>query len=111
MQFVLKIGLAALMTMPVASLASEEKTGYCELAGLAFGADKDLVGSIAARLVTRSGLMGDATCQSIWSEGFRQGERIASGAQDTSDDIYAWERLQSFENRVLDSIIDDLPES
>jgi hypothetical protein len=101
--------LAALfLTAPLAAQA-EPDYKYCELAGLAFGAKKELIGSVAARLVSRQGLDGESGCVAVWSDAFSKGERLSAlGLGWSRLDVVTWGKLQSFEESVVDSIVDGM---
>jgi len=81
---------------------------YCEIAGLAFGSNKDFVGSVAARIVDRQGLTGEAGCQAVWQDAYKTGQRLSAGGHWTTLDSVKWRKLQDFETRVLDSVINGL---
>ena len=81
---------------------------YCEITGLALGADKEFVGSVAARIVDRQGLTGEAGCVAVWKDSYNTGKRLASGGKWSDLDAVKWQRLQDFENKVLDSVISGL---
>ena len=82
--------------------------GYCEITGLALGAEKEFVGSVAARILDRQGLMGDPGCQAVWQDSYRTGKRLSTGGEWSELDRVKWQKLQDFEAKVLDSVINDL---
>lgn len=98
---------APLFLLSFSSVAAPDYT-YCEITGLALGADKEFVGSVAARIVDRQGLTGDPGCHAVWQDAYRTGRRLSAGGQWSDLDAVKWRKLQNFETRVLDSIINGL---
>ena len=97
-----------LLCTPMAAIAAPDYK-YCELAGLAFGAKKDFVGSIAARLVDKQGLNGTPACVAVWSDAFQKGQRLSMpGGTQSQLDVVTWMKLQTFETRVVDAVIKNL---
>ncbi|MGQ4661180.1 hypothetical protein [Lysobacter sp. F6437] len=83
--------------------------GHCEIAGLALGADKELVGSVASRIVENQGLIGTPGCTAVWRDAYKTGKRLSAGGNWSELDMVTWQKLQDFENSVLDSIIKGMP--
>jgi hypothetical protein len=81
---------------------------YCELAGLAFGAKKELVGSVASRIADRQKLLGTPECVAVWSDAYTKGERMSVAEKLSPLDAIAWNKLQDFENSILDAVIGQL---
>ena len=99
--------IALLLLSPFPAVAAPDYR-YCEITGLALGADKEFVGSVAARIVDWQGLTGEAGCQAIWKDSYATGKRLSAGGQWSDLDSVKWQRLQDFETKVLDSVIDGL---
>jgi hypothetical protein len=99
--------IAPLMLLSFSSVAEPDYT-YCEITGLALGADKEFVGSVAARIVDRQGLTGESGCQAVWQDAYRTGKRLSAGGQWSQLDAVKWGKLQAFETKVLDSVINSL---
>ncbi|MCY0914033.1 hypothetical protein [Massilia antarctica] len=98
--------LSASWPAVAAGTASESSLLYCEVAGAAFGAKKDFVGSLASRLVDRAGLSSaDPQCGPIWREGYRVGLKSSQGIVDSQADMDVIMRLNAFEKKVLDGVI------
>ncbi len=90
------------------SSAASQDYSYCEVTGLALGANKEFVGSVAARIVDREGLTGEPDCQAVWQDAYRTGKRLSTGGQWSDLDSVKWRKLQDFETKVLDSVINGL---
>lgn len=101
------IALALVLAPLVANAAPDYR--YCEIAGLALGADKELVGSVASRLVEKQGLIGTPGCTAVWSDAYQKGKKLSAGGKWSQLDMVTWQKLQDFENKVLDTIIKGLP--
>lgn len=101
------IGLALLLAPHVSYAAPDYR--YCEIAGLALGADKEFVGSVASRLVEKQGLIGTPGCTAVWQDAFQKGKQLSAGGKWSQLDMVTWQKLQDFENQILDSIIKGLP--
>ena len=99
------LALVALLSFPAS--ATPDYT-YCEVTGLALGADKEFVGSVASRIVDRQGLTSDAGCKAAWQDAYRTGKRLSAGGQWSELDAVKWRKLQDFETKVLDSVINGL---
>ena len=99
------LALVALLSFPAS--ATPDYT-YCEITGLALGADKEFVGSVASRIVDRQGLTGEPGCQAVWQDAYRTGKRLSAGGQWSELDAVKWRKLQDFETKVLDSVINGL---
>lgn len=101
----------AILALPVdaAPVSREEAVSYCEIAGLAYGAKKDLVGSVAARVAEQAGLIParSAECAGAWAAAVKIGQRGVLGS--TSADYQRWKKMQEFEKDVLDALIKLLP--
>ncbi|KGM54899.1 hypothetical protein N800_02235 [Lysobacter daejeonensis GH1-9] len=99
--------VASLLLLPfTASAAPDYK--YCEITGLALGADKEFVGSVAARIVDKQGLTGESGCQAVWADAYQKGKRLSAGGQWSKLDMVTWQKLQDFETKVLDSVINGM---
>lgn len=81
---------------------------YCEIAGLAFGADKEFIGSIASRIANRQGIILDAGCRAVWKDSFETGKRLSAGGTWSDLDNVKWQKLAAFEAKIIDRLIDDL---
>ena len=99
--------IAPLLLFSSSAFAAPDYT-YCEIAGLALGADKEFVGSVAARIVDRQGLIGESGCQAVWKDSYATGKRLSAGGQWSDLDSVKWQKLQDFETKVLDSVISGL---
>ena len=99
--------LALVALLPLSVSATPDYT-YCEITGLALGADKEFVGSVASRIVDRQGLTREPGCQAVWQDAYRTGKRLSSGGQWSELDAVKWRKLQDFETKVLDSVINGL---
>lgn len=94
------------MSATAAGRASNTALAYCEIAGAAFGAKKDLVGSLASRLVDKAGLSAaDSQCGPIWREAYQIGLKASQGSIGTQADMDLIMRLNAFEKKVLDAMI------
>ena len=96
-----------LLLFPLSVYASPDYT-YCEITGLALGANKEFVGSVAARIVDRQGLTSEPGCKAIWKDSYNTGKRLSAGGKWSDLDWAKWQKLQDFETKVLDSVIDGL---
>ena len=103
----MRIALLALLILPLSIKAAPDYT-YCEITGLAFGANKDFVAAVAARIVDRQGLTGNAACQAIWKDAYATGKRLSSGGKWSELDTVKWQKLQDFETKIIDNIISNL---
>ena len=99
------LALVALLSFPTS--ATPDYT-YCEITGLALAADKDFVESVASRIVDRQGLTGESGCQAVWQDAYRTGKRLSAGGQWSEQNALKWRKLQDFETKVLDSVINGL---
>jgi len=99
------LALVALLSFPTS--ATPDYT-YCEITGLALGAGKEFVGSVASRIVDRQSLTGEPGCQAVWQDAYRTGKRLSAGGQWSELDAVKWRKLQDFETKVLDSVINGL---
>ena len=99
--------LAAFLLLPFAASAAPDYN-YCEITGLALGADKEFVGSVASRIVDKQGLTGDSGCQAVWADAYQKGKRLSAGGQWSKLDFVTWQKLQDFEAKVLDGVIKNL---
>ena len=99
--------LASLLLAPLAASATPDYT-YCEITGLALGADKEFVGSVSSCIVDKQGLTGDLGCQAVWADAYQKAKRISAGGEWSQLDSVTWQKLQDFETKVLDSVIKDL---
>ena len=102
-----RLAIVPLLLLPFSSAAAPDYS-YCELTGLALGADKEFVGSVASRIVDRQGLTGEPGCRVIWQDAYRTGQRLSAGGQWSDLDSIKWRKLQDFETKVLDSVIQGL---
>lgn len=98
---------SVLLLIPASAFAAPDYK-YCELAGLAFGAKKEFVGAIAARLVEKQGLQGTPECVAVWSDAYSKGERLSAGGEWSQLDAVTWDKLQDFEARIADAVIKGL---
>lgn len=98
---------ASLLSLPLAATCAPDYT-YCEVTGLALGADKEFIGSVASRIVDKQGLAGEVGCQAVWADAYAKGKRMSAGGQWSQLDIVTWQKLQDFETKVLDSVVQDL---
>lgn len=79
----------------------------CEVAGAAYGAQKELVASIAARIASRAGLNSrDSKCGPIWREAYQIGQRTSQGNVGSQSEMEVVMRMQTFEAKLLDAVID-----
>ncbi len=101
------LAMAPLLLLSFSAIAAPDYT-YCEITGLDLGADKEFVGSVAARIVDRQGLTGEPGCQAVWKDSYRTGKRLSAGGQWSDLDSVKWQKLQDFEIKVLDSVINGL---
>ena len=102
-----RLAIISLLLLPLSSTGAPDYT-YCEITGLALGAEKEFVGSVAARIVDRQGLTGESGCQAVWKDAYRTGKRLSTGGQWSELDAVKWRKLQDFEAKVLDSVINSL---
>jgi hypothetical protein len=78
----------------------------CELAGSAYGAQKQFIGSLAARLLDKAGLSAaDPKCGPIWREAYQVGLRANLGDIKSQADMDLMLRLYAFEATVLDAVL------
>ena len=88
---------------------SGSSLAYCEIAGAAFGAQKDFIGSLASRLVDKAGLSAaDPQCGPIWREAYKIGLKASQGSIGSQADMDLVMRLNAFEKKVLDAMITTL---
>jgi hypothetical protein len=99
--------IVSLLLLPFSALAGPDYT-YCEITGLALGANKEFVGSVSARIVNRQGLTGESGCQAVWKDSYATGKRLSAGGKWSDLDSVKWQKLQDFETKVLDSVINGL---
>jgi len=97
----------SLLLLPLTAAAAPDYK-YCEITGLALGADKEFVGSVASRIVDKQGLTGEPGCKAVWADAYKNGKRLSAGGQWSQLDLVTWRKLQDFETKVLDSVIQDL---
>ena len=95
------------LLLPLAASAAPDYK-YCEITGLAFGAGKELVGSVASRIVDKQGLMGEDGRHAVWTDAYQKGKRLSAGGKLSQLDKVNWQKLKDVENKVLDSIIKDM---
>lgn len=98
---------ALMISMVVApNLAWAADYGYCEIAGFAYGAKKELVASVAARIAEKSGLTpSDKACGAVWREAYQIGARMGQGFPSSEADFDSWKRMQDLEKKILDALI------
>ena len=101
------LAIVPLLLLSFSSVAAPDYS-YCEITGLALGADKEFVGSVASRIVDRQGLTGEPGCQAIWQDAYRTAQRLSAGGPWSDLDSIKWRKLQDFETKVLDSVIQGL---
>jgi len=86
--------------------SKEDSLVYCEIAGLAYGGQRDLTGGVAARIAEKAGLTSeDPDCGAIWREAYQVGKKVGFGGAPTDAEFRKWQRLQNFEKKVFDGII------
>ena len=102
-----RVAVIPLLLLSFPSISAPDYT-YCEIAGLALGADKEFVGSVASRIVDRQDLVGEPGCQAVWQDAYRTGKRLSAGGQWSDLDSVKWAKLQEFEIKVIDGVIADL---
>lgn len=100
--------LAAMLLLTSFSATGAPNYTYCEIAGLAFGAEKEFIGTVASRIVDRQRLLGNPGCHAVWKDSFETGKRLSAGGPWSDLDHVKWRKLQDFETKVLDSIVDRL---
>jgi hypothetical protein len=93
--------LFALAIFPAIASAAPD---YCELSGLAIGAKKEFVGSIAAELANRQDVYGSPSCDAAVADGIKRGKRLLSGRR-SSRENEDWTKLLAFESEVLNAVI------
>jgi hypothetical protein len=102
----LSVLLSVSWSATAAGTTSGSSLVYCEIAGAAFGAKKDFIGSLASRLVDRAGLSSaDPQCGPIWREGYQIGLKASQGTIGSQADMDLIMRLNAFEKKVLDAMI------
>ena len=96
-----------LILLTTCSVAAEDYK-YCEITGLALGAGKEFVGAVSYRIMQRQNLVGNSACHAVWSDAYKIGQKFASGDMKTQQDFAALKKLQDFEVKVIDSIIENM---
>ena len=92
-----------------AETAKPDPLALCEVAGAAYGAQKDLVASVASRLVMRAGLnSNDPKCGPIWRAAYQIGRKTSQGNVGSQSDMQVIMRMQTFEAKVLDAVIEHI---
>lgn len=81
---------------------------YCEIAGAAYGAEKEFIGNIASHVVFRQGLIQDSACLAVWRDAHGAGRRVSSTKNWAKSDLTTFRKMLSFETMVLDSVISGL---
>ena len=87
-------------------VASDYK--YCEITGLAFGAGKNFIGSVSYRIMEKQKVVLDSVCQAVWRDAFKTSQKFSSDAKKTDQDIATMLKLSEFENKIIDSIIENM---
>lgn len=101
------VAFAISLSASAADKAKPDPLVMCEVAGAAYGAQKDFVASLAARLVSKAGLDSrDARCGPIWREAYQIGKKTSQGNVGTQSEMEVIMRMQAFEAKVLDAIIE-----
>jgi hypothetical protein len=103
--------VAYVLSLPAsaAETAKPDPLALCEVAGAAYGAQKELVASVASRLVTRAGLTSsDAKCGPIWREAYQIGRKTSQGNLGSQSEMQVIMRMQAFEAKVLDAVIEKI---
>lgn len=90
--------------MLATTLAQAQERPYCELVGMALGADRDLAATIGTRIITRNGQLGTPGCQADWNAGYEIGSRARNGTA-TALDQAPLTALDAFEAEIADVII------
>jgi hypothetical protein len=89
--------------------SSTSALAYCEIAGAAYGSGKTFVGSMAARIAENAGFDSmHPQCGPIWREAYQTAQRLATGEVKSQADWDLAMRMQAFERKVLDAIIQKL---
>jgi len=97
------------LSTSAAETAKPDPLAFCEVAGAAYGAQKELVASVASRLVTKAGLTSnDAKCGPIWREAYQIGRKISQGNLGSQSEMQVIMRMQAFEVKVLDAVIEKI---
>jgi len=103
-----RIIVSLALLLPSVAIAAPDYR-HCEIAGLALGANKDFVGAVASRIVEKEGLIGTPGCTAVWQDAFQKGKQLSAGEKWSQLDLVTWQKLQDFENSVLDAVIKGLP--
>jgi hypothetical protein len=103
------ISLLAMAILPFTEAAPTKRWDHpelCEIAGAAYGANKSFIGSLASRLLYRDGITAaDPKCGPIWREAYQVGLKASQGTISSQSEMDLIQRLQKFEEKVLDSIL------
>jgi len=102
----MKRTLFALILLPLTANASTE-SDYCELAGLATGANKEFVSSVAGELANRQDILGSPECDTVMENAIKRGKHLFSGkrSKERDEDLA---KLLEFESEVLDAVIENM---
>ena len=103
------IFMLTMVSLPFTEASTTRKWNHpelCEIAGAAYGANKSFIGSLASRLLYKDGITAaDPKCGPIWREAYQVGLKASQGTISSQSDIDLIQRLQKFEENVLDSIL------
>ena len=106
-KIIITITLILLTTCFVAA----EDYKYCEITGLALGSGREFVAAVSYRIMQRQNLVGNSVCHAVWSDAYKTGQKLVSRDVKTQQDFAvgaAWKKLQDFEQKVIDSIIENM---
>lgn len=88
------------------SIYGDEKYKYCEIWGIAGGADDHFIQTIAGRILQKQGLYHNETCGAVMRDAYQFGKKFATGSQLDEGSVQRWKKYQDFRDKVADKIID-----
>jgi hypothetical protein len=100
---VVVVFLVGLVLCPPSFGANESSYRYCLFTGY-FGVNSFL-GSLAQKLASRDGVMGDTVCQATWKQGYEVGERMRRGSKVSAGDMKVVREAIAFSDHVYSFII------
>jgi len=84
---------------------ADEKYKYCEISGIASGADDGFIRSLTDRIMDKQSLSFDKVCSSVRRDSYNFGRQYSQGTNLSNADHLRWQKYQNYRDEVMDSII------
>jgi len=87
------------------ALSEENKYKFCEIFGLAGGANDDFTQTLASRMLEKQGIEFDKICLAVKQESYRFGKDFVAGKNINNENAKRWMNYQSFRDEITDNIL------